>query len=303
MKASASPFKRYNNSRHNLILVFFLSLINMFLYAGTHIYFLFSAYLPLMLIDIAGSDSRLIGFMLIFSFSYLTAYLLCYIFSKRHLGWMIAALALFAVDSVCLLINVPAHFAEGDFLILLDLLFHFYVFGSLVMGVMDGKTLKPILASNGRSQKSQTDAEPVQSEEPSGEAPAESVAAEEGAQTEVFEETSGEAPAESVATEEGVQTEVTKETRTLTIQRKKAFVAATTVVAVYVNGKEVCRLPYSGNSQTIAVPSQAFNLGIAFASGMSDTSIRIEAGESPLSYQINAKAGFPFASLELERIQ
>lgn len=76
MKTSASPFKRYNNSRHNLILVFILSLLNMFLYAGTRIYFLFSAYLPLMLIDIADTDSRLIGFMLIFSFSYLTAYLL-----------------------------------------------------------------------------------------------------------------------------------------------------------------------------------------------------------------------------------
>lgn len=279
MKTSASPFKRYNNSRHNLILVFILSLLNMFLYAGTRIYFLFSAYLPLMLIDIADTDSRLIGFMLIFSFSYLTAYLLCYIFSKRRLGWMIAALSLFSIDSICLLINVPAHFAAGDFLIILDLLFHFYVFGSLVMGTIDGKNLKPILASNGRNSKSQPIAESMQSKKPSGEEIAESIKTEESAQTDVFEKT-----------------------RTLTIQRKKAFIGCIVPFLVCVNGKVIGTLK-NGQKAVFTVSTCAFNLSVVLTNGSSENSIEVEEGDTPLTFETSTNAGFTSTKLELNQIE
>lgn len=192
---------------------------------------------------------------------------------------MIAALALFSIDSICLLINVPAHFAAGDFLIILDLLFHFYVFGSLVMGTIDGKRLKPILASNGRNSKSQPIAASMQSEKPSGEEIAESMKPEESAQTDAFEET-----------------------RTLTIQRKKAFIGCAVAFLIYVDEKVVGKLK-NGQKAIFTVPTRAFRLGVVLTNGLSENSINVEEGDTPLTFETSTNAGFTSTKLELNQIQ
>lgn len=61
----------------------------------------------------------------------LVPYLLCWIFSKNHYGWMIAALVLFSLDTLWLLLNFDIGF-------LLDILFHGYVLFYLIMGVRNG---------------------------------------------------------------------------------------------------------------------------------------------------------------------
>lgn len=63
----------------------------------------------------------------------LVPYLLCWIFSKKRRGWMIAALVLFAVDTGALVVDT---LGSDDVLYNLpDLLFHIWVLVYLVLGV------------------------------------------------------------------------------------------------------------------------------------------------------------------------
>ena len=129
-------------------------------------------------------------------------YLICWIFSKKHFGWLIGALVFFAIDSLLFFIDFIAFMANGDMSMLIDLLFSIYAIGTLAMGIKYGLDLKN---------------EAYQAEFAS---PAECVAP----------EASAEAPASS-----GI-------TRQITVTRKKSFVGCAVPIICYVNGNEVCRL-------------------------------------------------------------
>ena len=263
MKASASPFGKYNNSRQSILLLFIFSVINIFSISTLGTYFLFSAYLPQVLISLAYLDPSLTPVMVILSILYILPYLLCYIFSKKKAGWMIAALVLFSVDSLFFLIDLPAYLAAGDLSFIIDLIFRIYVLASLIIGVVNRK--QAMLAANG-----------------------------------VQENAANENVNQGSETEGNVDFYDT--TRQLTIHRKKQFVGCAVAILVYANGKELGKLK-NGQTETFTVPARTFHLRVAFSNGLSDNSIEIAAGESPIAYEDVPKMGFTANVLELNPLQ
>ena len=263
MKASASPFGKYNNSRQSILLLFIFSVINIFTISTLGTYFLFSAYLPQVLISLAYLDPSLTPVMVILSILYILPYLLCYIFSKKKAGWMVAALALFSVDSLVFLIDFFAYLAAGDLSFIIDLIFRIYVLASLIIGVVNRK--QAVLAANG-----------------------------------VQENAANENVNQGSETEGNVDFYDT--TRQLTIHRKKKFVGCAVAILVYANGKELGKLK-SGQTETFTVPARTFHLRVAFSNGLSDNSIEIAAGESPIAYEVVPKMGFTANVLELNPMQ
>ena len=263
MKASASPFGKYNNSRLSILLLFIFSVINIFSISTLGTYFLFSAYLPQVLISLAYLDPSLTSVMVILSILYILPYLLCYIFSKKKAGWMVAALVLFSVDSLVFLIDFFAYLAAGDLSFIIDLIFRIYVFASLIIGVVNRK--QAVLAANG-----------------------------------VQENAANENVNQGSETEGNVDFYDT--TRQLTVHRKKKFVGCAVAILVYANGKELGKLK-SGQTETFTVPARAFHLRVAFSNGLSDNSIEVAAGESPIAYEVVPKMGFTANVLELNPLQ
>ena len=263
MKASASPFGKYNNSRLSILLLFIFSVINIFSISTLGTYFLFSAYLPQVLISLAYLDPSLTPVMVILSILYILPYLLCYIFSKKKAGWMVAALVLFSVDSLFFLIDLFAYLAAGDLSFIIDLFFRIYVLASLIIGVVNRK--QAVSVANG-----------------------------------VQENAANENVNQGSETEGNVDFYDT--TRQLTVHRKKKFVGCAVAILVYANGKELGKLK-NGQTETFTVPARTFHLRVAFSNGLSDNSIEIAAGESPISYEVVPKMGFTANVLELNPLQ
>lgn len=263
MKASASPFGKYNNSRLSILLLFIFSVINIFTISTLGTYFLFSAYLPQVLISLAYLDPSLTPVMVILSILYILPYLLCYIFSKKKDGWMVAALVLFSVDSLFFLIDLFAYLAAGDLSFIIDLIFRIYVLASLIIGVVNRK--QAVSVANG-----------------------------------VQENAANENVNQGSETEGNVDFYDT--TRQLTVHRKKKFVGCAVAILVYANGKELGKLK-NGQTETFTVPARTFHLRVAFSNGLSDNSIEIAAGESPIAYEVVPKMGFTANVLELNPLQ
>lgn len=273
MKKSISPFTKYNRARHNILLLFILSLINLFIFAGAQIYFLFSTYLSLVFMSVASADSSLLGIMLLLSILYLTAYLLCYIFSKRHYGWMVGTLILFGFDSLFLLLDLPSFLIMGDFSIVIDLIFHLYILILLIIGVVEGKNLRPILQMNGKKKSPSNEADPQSIEETSD------------------------------SEQDGQESKIpSEETRELTIQRKKSFIGCIIPFLICVNGKVIGTLK-NGQKAVFAVPACAFRLSVVLTDGSSENSIEVAEGNTPLSFETSTNTGFTSTKLELNQIE
>lgn len=145
-KKNKSPQQLYQAARGNLLLMLIFSAVNVaFAAFGVDIYFLFSDYLAYMLaltgrVFLEYSDEGLyLAVGLAFAVLVLVPYLLCWIFSKKRRGWMIAALVLFAVDTGALVVDT---LGSDDVLYNLpDLLFHIWVLVYLVLGVKHAQQL------------------------------------------------------------------------------------------------------------------------------------------------------------------
>ena len=133
---SAIAANKYGIARSNLLLVILFTLINSVIsFAHGNFYFLFSASIPYYVasfsaawayspedigLEPAANPTAILVIGAVIAAVLLVPYLLCWIFSKKHYGWMIAALVLFSLDSVWLLLNF--HIS-----LILDILFHAYV--------------------------------------------------------------------------------------------------------------------------------------------------------------------------------
>jgi hypothetical protein len=168
---------RYKISRGNLMIAVVFTLVNIILaLVGGDIYFLFSASIPYYLVvygmvlcgkmpaefyegDINDyiflNDSFLIV-MTVLSIVIVTLYALCWLFSsKQRSGWLIAALVLFAVDTIGMFLIYGF-----DLTMIIDILFHAWVIYYLVIGITACKKLKNL---------------PEEEPEPIAEAPTESI--------------------------------------------------------------------------------------------------------------------------------
>ena len=135
---------KYKRSRYNLLLVAIVSIVNLFYMAFGERYFLFSARLPSILVELtlvtAPEDVTValadLLVPIVVGVILSLPYLLCFFFSKKRPGWMVAALVFFGLDCIYLL----TMYYLTD--VIPDILFHAWVMFYLITGVMNGFKLK-----------------------------------------------------------------------------------------------------------------------------------------------------------------
>ncbi len=132
--------KQLNIARSNLLLMIVLTAVNIaLLLAGSESMMLFSATIPYMILVLGvGESTALLGVCGVIAVLTILPYVLCWVFSKKHYGWMIAALVLFCVDTLTL---VGVYVLIGDFSGIIDLLVHIWVLYYLIIGVKYGHQL------------------------------------------------------------------------------------------------------------------------------------------------------------------
>ena len=136
---------KYKRSRANLLLVIIASVVNLFTLALNGSYFLFSASIPAIPVELAMpmSEEEVVVFSdfivpIIIGVILTVPYLLCWIFSKKRAGWMIPALVFFSFDCLYLLLLATL----DPTAVLFDILFHAWVMFYLITGVKHGYKLK-----------------------------------------------------------------------------------------------------------------------------------------------------------------
>ena len=144
-KFMLSPYRaKYNAMRLSLLFILVFSTINLFS-PLLGFYMLFSAYIPQLIAEIGAVIYLEEGVLLVYvicvflALILLLPYLLCYIFSKKKVGWMIGALVLFSIDTLFFLFDFISVLVAGDFTYVIDLLFHIYALVSLILAVKYGK--------------------------------------------------------------------------------------------------------------------------------------------------------------------
>ena len=265
---------QYRSARGSLLTIVLLSVINVFSMIFSGSYFLFSAYLPQLFIymglDLAAEsgDSLFLIVAGVFAVIVVVPYLLCWIFSKKHVGWMIGALCMFSLDSVLFLVDFVAFLQAGDFTMIIDLLIRVWAIVSLILGVKHG------LAAKKEAENAPLEATPA------------------------FAENGDAAPDAAYS---GFQ-------RPITLIRQKAFAASLVPMACYVNGKEVCVLKNGASQTVyapeeafelkvmlVAANNGAFGVQPAPTQG----SIMVDAGTAPLTYTLRMKSGLTTATIEI----
>jgi len=146
--------RKYNNCRANLLVVVLFTIINLFTLTFGNSYFLFSATLPALfpaVMSELAADTEYLASMgilpeeasalvivgLVIGLILTVPYLLCWIFSKKRVGWMVAALVFFSIDSLLLLLSF-------DVSMIADILIHAWVMFYLITGVKHGFKLKTL---------------------------------------------------------------------------------------------------------------------------------------------------------------
>lgn len=134
--------QKYKTARNNLLLMLILTVVNIVLYVGgSETMMLFSATVPYfgIIFGMATGISTILAFCICITAAILITYLLCWILSKDHYGWMIAALVLFIIDTVAM---IGLYLMMGEISGILDVAIHAWVLYYLIIGVKYGKQLK-----------------------------------------------------------------------------------------------------------------------------------------------------------------
>lgn len=140
--------KQYASARYSLLLLVIFSAINIFSITFGNTYFLFSSYFSTLFtalgaefyVATGAAIWLVIGIAL--SLLVLLPYFLLWLFSKDHPGCMVAALVLFAIDTLLVLIDFISLAITGDFSYLMDLLIHAVVLFALILGPKHGYALR-----------------------------------------------------------------------------------------------------------------------------------------------------------------
>lgn len=146
--AAAGPraiaLQKYTSARQNLLLMIALTALNAIILAfGSNTMLLFSATVPYLAV-VYGVVSESTPFLIACIFAavgMLTAYFLCWLLSKKHYGWMIAAMVMFIIDTAVMVLH---YLLIGDFSGILDVIIHVWVLYYLILGVRYGYQLKTL---------------------------------------------------------------------------------------------------------------------------------------------------------------
>ncbi|MBQ7761275.1 MAG: hypothetical protein IJ400_04390 [Clostridia bacterium] len=135
----------YKKSRSMFLTIAIFSVVNLFAITFTDSYFIFSSYFT-QLIAYIGADLYtelnqeimvLVGFVGLGIVS-IIPYIVCFILSKNKIGWQIAGLVLFSIDSLLFLIDFFGLLAQGYYGGIVDLLFRIVIIAMLVCGTIGG---------------------------------------------------------------------------------------------------------------------------------------------------------------------
>ncbi len=138
--------QKYNTARINLLLMIGFTVLNVILFiAGADIMMLFSATVPYyaMIFGILSENPIFLVFCIVIAVVSVLAYLLCWIFSKKHYGWMIGALVLFILDTLAM---AGLFLAVGEVSGIMDALMHIWILYYLITGVSSGAKLAKLPA-------------------------------------------------------------------------------------------------------------------------------------------------------------
>lgn len=152
---------KYQNARHNILLVVVFTLINLvLLITNSNTYFLFSAIIPYYIVDLAmllcgkypaefytGEfagmeylDNSFFVTAIVMAAVILILYLLSWFYAKKpSVGWMVFALVFFVIDTLAMLWLSGI---SSD--MILDIVFHGWVIVSLINGIISYSKLKKL---------------------------------------------------------------------------------------------------------------------------------------------------------------
>ena len=138
------PVRRYRTARSGLLGMMILTVINAVQAAlGSDSYFVFSDYLSYycalfgrIFFEESGGESIYLIVGCALAALVLVPYLLCWIFSKKRRGWLIAALVLFIIDTLLVVWDAIGFM---DISYLMDIAFHIWLIVELILGIRAGK--------------------------------------------------------------------------------------------------------------------------------------------------------------------
>jgi hypothetical protein len=134
----------YSQARSNLLLMLGLTVFNLvLLFSGAGFMLLFSATMPYFAVffGVFEETGTLLIPCFLFAAGLLIGYFLCWLFSKKNYRWILAALVMFALDTVCLVVYyVWARYFTGVW----DALIHAWVLYHLINGVRAGRKLEQL---------------------------------------------------------------------------------------------------------------------------------------------------------------
>lgn len=314
----------YNSARISLLLITIISVVNLVTILFSETYFIFSAYFT----QILGATgyylyletgevvypivTTIVGLISV------VPYFLCWLFSKKRYGWMVAGFVLFCVDSVGFTFDLISLLSVGQFSMTIDLVIRVLIIVELAMAVKSGKAYfeelkasqavpeasRPVYDQNGNIIAFAVTEGDVHSglvENATENQP--EIVAVEGQETASEEQATNEEQTAEVteenATEEYAQAQVPK-TRKLVINRKKTFVGCAVNIAVCVNNQEIVRVK-NGQSVTLEVPTTEFALSTFFTTGAGVGNANVESGVEDIEYEACPKMGFATNEIVLTR--
>ena len=252
---------QYKQVRISLLLVIVFSVLNIFAMSFADMYFLFSSYLTQVIAAVGAGlflETQNALFLVVFfglALASVIPYILFFIFSKKHVGWMIAALVLFSLDSLLFLVDFVGFLLAGDYSFVFDLLIRAYVLWSLIMGVKYGKKLqkKNPYAINLEFAPSATAASAFAAN------------------------TAGQSAEPAVM-------------RTLTLTRKKRFSGCAMQLNCYIDGQLAASFK-NGETKTVPVDANAHEVVVMAPQGHLSGSMMLPADSANRSYEFAIKMG------------
>lgn len=140
------------NGRYSLLLIVILTVVNLIMtILDTNTYFLFSASVPYYLVFVGmGMENGFVdgawnvkGTLTYTGLVIVAVYLLCWLLSKKRAGWLTAALVLFIVDTVALVVITFALY-DSPMGKLVDFLLHIWAIVELIQAVRGSKKLRAL---------------------------------------------------------------------------------------------------------------------------------------------------------------
>ena len=134
--------RKYNTARSNLIAVVAFTIINIFLASiGSDWHFLFSANVPMLFVYFF--YEVLLGVGIVLALVSISVYVICWHFSKKNGGWIVAALIFFIIDGLVLLLLLML-FQAFEATVIVDLIFYIWILYYLVTGTRAWFKLKAL---------------------------------------------------------------------------------------------------------------------------------------------------------------